>query len=413
MASARKTTIVAMLLLLGLEMGYSTALADTPREGGPAVVAPHRLLLLGAIRTYQLVISPSKGSHCPMHPHCSRFGYEAFQRYNPAKATAVTVDRLNRCGHDLDYYETVEVDGYVRFFDPHDPLTALASGGGPAQNAAPVVSFRPAPDEGEAGTAVSDTSLFRFAESLQFEGQFDRAITEYRRLMFYFPGSPLKAAAMTAVLDCYYDSAQYLDAAHWGLTLITDESCAHARDEVAFTIGKSYLKLDNFQLAREYFTQSSELTANHVLADKNTLLAGVAYAHEGRWPESRESFADIGPESRFTEHARRCMEIAVEGEHHKPKKPLTAGLLSIVPGMGYLYSGYTQTAISAFIVNGLLIWGTVESFRQDIESLGVLLGIVSFGWYAGNIYGAVLSAERRNLSDQRELRLKLDVGFSY
>lgn len=78
----------------------------------------HHFVTLGVIRTYQLLISPSKGSSCPMHPHCSLYGYQAFKQYNPAKALLMTIDRLHRCGHDLDNYEPMEINGFVRWADP-------------------------------------------------------------------------------------------------------------------------------------------------------------------------------------------------------------------------------------------------------------------------------------------------------
>jgi putative component of membrane protein insertase Oxa1/YidC/SpoIIIJ protein YidD len=78
---------------------------------------PHRFMTLGAIRTYQLLIAPSKGSECPMHPHCSLYGQMAFGRFNPMQAFIMTADRLHRCGHDLMNYDSVEVNDSVKFYD--------------------------------------------------------------------------------------------------------------------------------------------------------------------------------------------------------------------------------------------------------------------------------------------------------
>ncbi len=84
----------------------------------------HHFVTLGAIRAYQILISPSKGDICHMHPHCSLYGYQAFKQYNSFRAFLMTADRLYRCGHDLDNYETIDVDGSVRFFDPVYPSPA-------------------------------------------------------------------------------------------------------------------------------------------------------------------------------------------------------------------------------------------------------------------------------------------------
>ena len=55
---------------------------------------------------YQNIIGPIKGSYCPMYPSCSHYGYDAIQRYN-IQGVLMSIDRLHRCGHDLQYYDKV------------------------------------------------------------------------------------------------------------------------------------------------------------------------------------------------------------------------------------------------------------------------------------------------------------------
>ena len=64
----------------------------------------HKVMTLGAIRMYQLLIAPSKGTKCSMYPHCSLYGQIAFSEYNPIQAFAMTADRLFRCGRDISEY---------------------------------------------------------------------------------------------------------------------------------------------------------------------------------------------------------------------------------------------------------------------------------------------------------------------
>lgn len=57
-----------------------------------------------ALRFFQQFISPVDGSRCPMSPTCSVFGYRSIQKYGLWLGTLKTIDRLNRCTHDLDFY---------------------------------------------------------------------------------------------------------------------------------------------------------------------------------------------------------------------------------------------------------------------------------------------------------------------
>lgn len=56
-----------------------------------------RTLLLGAIRGYQLVVSPWLGAHCRHVPSCSAYAREAVDRLGPWRGGARTLGRVLRC----------------------------------------------------------------------------------------------------------------------------------------------------------------------------------------------------------------------------------------------------------------------------------------------------------------------------
>jgi putative membrane protein insertion efficiency factor len=65
-----------------------------------------RLLLIGVVRLYQLVLSPHLGHTCRFHPTCSSYAIQAFREYGALKGLVLTVYRLARChpwgGHGYD-----------------------------------------------------------------------------------------------------------------------------------------------------------------------------------------------------------------------------------------------------------------------------------------------------------------------
>ena len=56
-----------------------------------------RLLLVGLIRTYQLLISPHLGNTCRFHPTCSQYAIEALREYGVCRGLVLTLYRLGRC----------------------------------------------------------------------------------------------------------------------------------------------------------------------------------------------------------------------------------------------------------------------------------------------------------------------------
>lgn len=56
-----------------------------------------RLLLMGLIRVYQLIISPLIGPTCKYYPSCSHYGYEAVRRHGALRGTVLAGWRVLRC----------------------------------------------------------------------------------------------------------------------------------------------------------------------------------------------------------------------------------------------------------------------------------------------------------------------------
>lgn len=63
-------------------------------------------VLMGLVRAYRLLLSPSLGSSCRFAPSCSAYALEALQQHGAAGGTYLTLRRLVRChpwcdgGHD-------------------------------------------------------------------------------------------------------------------------------------------------------------------------------------------------------------------------------------------------------------------------------------------------------------------------
>jgi putative membrane protein insertion efficiency factor len=56
-----------------------------------------RLLLVGLIRLYQLILSPLLPPACRFYPSCSRYALEAISRHGVARGLWLAATRLARC----------------------------------------------------------------------------------------------------------------------------------------------------------------------------------------------------------------------------------------------------------------------------------------------------------------------------
>lgn len=56
-----------------------------------------KMLVLGAIRIYQRVISPGLPPACRFQPTCSEYGYQAIEKYGIIKGGGKAIWRVLRC----------------------------------------------------------------------------------------------------------------------------------------------------------------------------------------------------------------------------------------------------------------------------------------------------------------------------
>jgi putative component of membrane protein insertase Oxa1/YidC/SpoIIIJ protein YidD len=403
-----------------VEAAHADELERNLEPAGLAGDAPpypfHRLFSLSVIRGYQWLLSDTRGASCPMHPHCSAFGQQAFAETGFLPAVAMTGDRLLRCGNDLDNYDLVRVGQVRRFSDPvpqqrggstddepwwNAPVHRLLAQSGSRPNNAKSSSRPPS-------MRTDDSLQLSFANWLQGRGEFDRAITEYQRLIFGAPYSRWGERAADDLMACFHESGRYTEAFDLGISLLAQDLDSNRQDRVLLSVGKSSIRRGDYGGARFHLVKVSP-----EVLDQSFMLEGVSYAFESRWEEGARAFAEVGQGSSYANNAIACERLCAEGTQLKLKNPTKAGVLAVIPGLGYLYDGYERTALSAFAVNTLFIWGTYEAFHHDNPGLGTVLAFFGAGWYSGNIYGSVHSARRQNARSHARLMTNFNLGFQF
>ena len=71
-----------------------------------ALVRFPQIILIGVVKAYRLLISPSLGSNCRFEPSCSAYSLQALNQHGATLGSYLTLRRLVRCqpwcegGHD-------------------------------------------------------------------------------------------------------------------------------------------------------------------------------------------------------------------------------------------------------------------------------------------------------------------------
>jgi len=236
------------------------------------------------------------------------------------------------------------------------------------------------------------SAQLHFAESLNREGDYFRAITEYKRVMYHCEQDSLRSAADVGIGRALFLAGRYASVVDW-------RAAARAtRDSSAADLlgGHSLYRLANYEEALPVLRQAESTAAGALEAGQAAYLAGLSLTRLERWDEARLVFSRVAAESPYRSKSQSYHELLREVPTYSRRSPELAGWLGVVPGLGYAYTGHTATAFASLVVNGLLWWATIDAFESGHTAAGATYSIFAVGFYAGNIVGSVQSAHRYN-----------------
>lgn len=89
----------------------------------------------------------------------------------------------------------------------------------------------------------------------------------------------------------------------------------------------------------------------------------------------------------------RAMNAYARGSDKTPK---IGGLLGMAPGLGYAYSGEYANGLRSLILNGLFLFGMLDTADNGQWGAFSIIAFFELTWYTGSIYGGVDAAHRHN-----------------
>ncbi len=229
----------------------------------------------------------------------------------------------------------------------------------------------------------------QLALELDAEEQHDAAAVEFRRL------------AMTETDPEVEGSWFWLAAHEYALekkSALSDRMLDRAEDATPFTLAVpvSWLRAENAMQEKEWTSAAFHFGSPQMKVDSD----------EFREFAARGSAAARLREKDFTGAEQSLvvapgdLAIAREAVLHyaggRDKKPWIGGVLGMVPGLGYVYSGEYANALRSLILNSLFIWGMVETAEEDQWGVFAVITFGEITWYSGSIYGGIDAAHRHN-----------------
>lgn len=243
------------------------------------------------------------------------------------------------------------------------------------------------------------------AEKFFQKGQYDAAITEYKRHLFYFPEDIQRGAILYKIGLSYLNYEQW-DHARVYLSAAQKQtgSDEKLRYQSQLRIGQSFLGQDRPEQAQEVLR---DLLRDPIVAREKDRAADVQYwlgtcaLKSGDWVEALGIFHWLErevPGSVFAIQGRRLSRAAQEGYHLSHRSPTLAAVFStLIPGSGQIYCGRLWDGLFSLALNASVGYLTVDAFRDGRRLDGLLLASLLWSrFYFGGQKNATRYAREYN-----------------
>jgi len=269
------------------------------------------------------------------------------------------------------------------------------------------------------GILLTEEIQLKTADVFMEEGEYYRAITEYRKFLILFPDSEKADYALFKVGMAYFRGEEYGPSRQHFSALGEKYKTSRYLPEAAYYEGLSHWKLKDREKATSAFDSVSEVFPHSEFAPLALVAGSLVAFEEENVAASRkrlEWLTDRYPEYPGSKNAREAMTLVDQYPRLPEKSEALAAVMSaVLPGSGYIYAERVGDGITAFLINALFIAGTIAAINAENYAVAGIVGGIGLPFYLGNIYGSANAAKKWNLGVKRDLRnkvfLTLDFNF--
>lgn len=240
----------------------------------------------------------------------------------------------------------------------------------------------------------SPENIKLFADYLFCEKDYLRAIDEYEKYLLLVDDDSVEFKIALG----YSNINDQINACN-RFSLTKKSSTFYEQSKMEMLKSISLQKIDSsFYSAAELIINSQSIYSNNAYRLKNTSIL--------------LSKDELPEKEKFLIPFKNDESTTLSGFYDLKKNPpykseVLAGILStLIPGSGKIYTQEYGDGITAFILTGLFAYLAYTNFEHDHQTRAWIFTAIGAGFYAGNIYGSVASAQIFNA----KLNFEFDEG---
>ena len=246
------------------------------------------------------------------------------------------------------------------------------------------------------------------ADSLYALGDYQPAITEYKRFLFFNKIEKQAAQVYARIGKCYRNLYDWINAEEFYNRAIAIANNDSLRAEYKISLGIVYISSKDFIAAEKILLPLASLSESPSIQSKATFFLSLIYIYCHKWSEAKEYLGDnvISSDSALYSELNQLLEKAVKTKHKSPT--LARCLSTFIPGLGQIYAGRPLSALNAMAINlgtGYLLYNTIDKHPSFIEIY--TYGSLFHRFYSGNRNNADIYVREGNEKKDRKLEVEL------
>ncbi len=245
----------------------------------------------------------------------------------------------------------------------------------------------------------------KFAYYLYLSGDFDLAVKEYERIVFF---------DSTDFESKLYLVKSYRHIGDYNKAIMRTREFFASLTDITYGFSDEYCKsliLNNLLYeSREFLSLNNNFTGS----DKTFFLVSTEL-YDGNYEKAREIIrTNQSPGNQYIENYSKLLDNPM---YFKYKSPfVSVALSSVIPGSGKVYSGAWKDGIVSFFFVATSAFQSYRGFeKKGVESAyGWIFGGMAAGFYLGNLFGSAKAAHKYNYNLKHNLKHKIeDIFYSF
>ena len=225
---------------------------------------------------------------------------------------------------------------------------------------------------------------------------YDAAITEYKRFLFFHPDDPCTGETYRNIGIAYREQGHWHEAVAAMRAAVQNASNREEKSKYQLELAVILIANQDYDLGRLELIKARMRNPSAQVHRRALFLEAVAFIYQFRWAEAREVIRDYTRDAELD-------TLFVDAVNVRQKSPRFAKVLSaIIPGAGQAYAGDWRNGLNALALNGVLGYLTVDAVldRHYVDA-ALWAGTVFSRYYRGNIFRAEEAAKHFNTRQSR------------